>query len=249
MLKGPPSGLDQQTSEWRVNDGHDAEHYVVLVIERAGSWPGAHYAHFVQRRAGEINDQLVLVKQLAAQADTQTIVATQRIYHLELPPQLDQDQDQEQEDDESVASLPSSSSKKRSAAASGNRRGGRPKTGPVGLGTGGRKPRQLEKTHLFVCTNPFALMDELNADTGNTAPSERRMHYFLSVVTGKFQHRWMAERYCDAWGASSRGAGPRASWGDALKTVHGFDMWVDIGIVFDHAYLGSNNESGAVQAM
>jgi hypothetical protein len=63
------------------------------------------------------------------------------------------------------------------------------------------------------------------------------MHYCLSVVTGKFQHRWMAERYCDAWGTSSRGAGPRASWGDALKTVHGFDMWVDIGIVFDHAAL------------
>jgi hypothetical protein len=188
MLKGPPSGLDQQTSEWRVNDGHDAEHYVVLVIERAGSWPGARYAHFVQRRADEINDQLVLVKQLAAQADTAASASnttipstgtqtsrTQRIYHLELDALPPEDNDDPNDDDDNDNDSATSSAtlittttttKKRSSTTAGNGRSGRSKAPSTGLGTRlgsgagpgpGRKPRQLEKTHLFVCTNPFAL--------------------------------------------------------------------------------------------
>ena len=132
------------------------------------------------------------------------------------------------------APLPAQSDDALPPATAGSKRPHAPSSSSQQRAGGGSKQRQAEKTHLFVCTNPFALMDELNAATAKRKPvaGAPPMHYYMGVAAGGFDYSWMAERYCTLWGSSSRGAGPRASWGDALKTVHAVGMYVDIGIVF-----------------
>jgi len=203
--RGPSSGLDQQTTAWRASDGEEVPHYVALVIERHGASPGPYYVEFVSERSPDIAQQLWAIQSAAAAASS---------VNEPQPPSSDTARRRKKSDDSTTD------------MAAGQKRPAPSDTGSVP----GRKAKQLEKTHLFVCTNPFALMDELNNDTSS---EKVRMHYFLAVVVGRFAHRWCAERFCMLWGNSSRGAGPRASWSDALKTVHGFDMWVDLGIVFE----------------
>ncbi len=222
MLSGA-SGLDQQTTTWRVNDGQETHYYVALVIERHGESPGHNYMQFVSARSPEIDKQLAFVQQLAASLDMN-----------KRPSAASGTENADDEpDDASIANINQSNPNPKrplSAAAipSGKRRASQQS---AGSNSNVRKPRANDKTHLHVCANPLALMDELNAQAGG---GEQKMHFFLAVVIGRFDSRFMADRLCDAWGRDSRGSGPRASWGDAIKTVYGVDMWIDIGIVFEN---------------
>ena len=222
MLSGA-SGLDQQTTTWRVNDGQETHYYVALVIERHGESPGHNYMQFVSARSPEIDKQLAFVQQLAASLDIGKRPTALAGF----------DAADDEPDDTSIANPnqnPNPNPKRPLSAAavpSGKRRS----SASSNPNPNARKPRANDKTHLHVCANPLALMDELNAQAGG---GEQKMHFFLAVVIGRFDSRFMADRLCDAWGRDSRGGGPRASWGDAIKTVYGVDMWIDIGIVFEN---------------
>ena len=212
--------------------GNRGRFYVVLVIERPGDSPGASYAQFVECQATRIDGQLAYMQHMTAQMMTDLSKRVRRRPAAtavdEPPPQPqftldDDDLDDLEDQDDSDAPPAAVGSKRPHAAVTG-----------AAVARSGTKPRPTEKTHLFVCTNPFALMDELNAATAKRKPAAgvAPMHYYMGVAAGSFDYGWMAERYCTLWGSSSRGAGPRASWGDALKTVHGVGMYVDIGVVF-----------------
>jgi hypothetical protein len=239
--------------------GNRGRYYVVLVIERPGDPPGASYATYVEQRTPQIDGQLAYMQHVTAQmmsdlsrrvrrkpvdsgmgtappTPSAACAPGQGLYDDGESEQLahyslsDDDGDDETEDSSQRAfhkraPLPPADESAPAAVGSKRPHAPAPRSG---------KPRQTEKTHLFVCTNPFSLMDELNAATAKRKPvaGAPPMHYYMGVAAGSFDYCWMAERYCTLWGSSSRGAGPRASWGDALKTVHAVGMYVDIGIVF-----------------
>jgi hypothetical protein len=218
------SGVDQQTTTWRVNDGQETHYYVALLIERRGQSPGPSYRHFVHSRALEINDQLALVQQLAARLDLR-----------DEPAPDDRDRarahahDHDRDRDEPVPPQP-----KRPLADAAQPAHKRRAPNPAPSPGATRKARTPDKTHLRVCADPLALVDELNEQTAGD--EHQRTHFFLAGVIGRFDSRFMAERLCDVWARDSRGGGLRASWGDAIKTVCGVEMWVDIGIVFEGAF-------------
>jgi len=227
-------------------------YYVALVIERSGESPGRNYAQYVQKRAVEIRGQLDFVKHMTARlmsdigrrrpatggtirpAQDDGSSGSQQLMHLPLlstTTTTAQDANDGDNDEDEPAAPPTGPKRpldkpQQSGAANKRQAQQQPQS------------KQTEKTHLFVCTQPFALLDELNAS------NERRkhpagqpvMHYYMAAVAGEFEYRWSAERYCTQWGGSSRGAGPRAGWGDALKTVHCVGMYVDVGIVFDQNF-------------
>ena len=59
-------------------------------------------------------------------------------------------------------------------------------------GGGGGGPLRL-----YVCANPFALVDSLNRDGATT-------RYCAVATAGGFTHAWMAERFSEAWTADGR---------------------------------------------
>ena len=235
------SGLDQQTTAWRVNDGQETHFYVALVIERHGQSPGPSYMQFVSARSPEIDRQLAFVQQMAVNLELGKR-ALPTADDLSTNNNNNNNNELDEPDDASAAPPPPPQphSKRGLAGATvpNAKRRGHSQTQLSALSSSSssssaRKPRANDKTHLHVCANPLALMDELNAQSAN---GDQKMHFFLAVVIGRFDSRFMADRLCDAWGRDSRGSGPRASWGDAIKTVYGVDMWIDIGIVFENFF-------------
>jgi hypothetical protein len=108
--------------------------------------------------------------------------------------------------------------------------------------------RRSEKTHLYVCTDPFQLVDQLNNNNngGDAFTSNNNhhhsectskkttcgMHFYLAAVAGTFKHEWQAQRFRDLWGETSRGSAPRGSWGEGLSRISKCEYYIDVDIVF-----------------